>query len=53
MLQILELIKKNLIVTEATCKLTAKDIEKIHPLVHAILDRRMKVRWYMVGHIQP
>ena len=46
MLQILELTNKNLIATEASGKLTAKDIEKIHPLIHAILDRGMKVRWY-------
>jgi len=47
MLQILELTKNNLIATKATGNLTETDIEKIHPLVHAILDRGMKVRWYL------
>ncbi len=46
MLQILELTKDNIIATRASGKLTERDIEKIHPLIHAILDRGMKVRWY-------
>ncbi|SDR69607.1 SpoIIAA-like [Gillisia sp. Hel1_33_143] len=46
MLQILELTKNNIIATRAEGKLTDMDIEKIHPLIHAILDRKMKVRWY-------
>ena len=46
MLQIIELTKNNLIATKASGKLRKEDIEKIHPLIHAILDRGMKVRWY-------
>lgn len=46
MLQIIELQEKNIIATKASDKLRKEDIEKIHPLIHAILDKGMKVRWY-------
>lgn len=46
MLQIIELQEKNIIATKASDKLGKEDIEKIHPLIHAILDKGMKVRWY-------
>ncbi|MCC4227458.1 MULTISPECIES: SpoIIAA family protein [Flavobacteriaceae] len=46
MLQIIELQGKNIVATKASGKLDKKDIEKIHPLIHAILDKGMKVRWY-------
>lgn len=44
MLQIIELQGKNIVATKASGKLNKKDIEKIHPLIHAILDKGMKVR---------
>ena len=46
MLQIIELQGKNIVATKASGKLDKKDIEKIHPLIHAILYKGMKVRWY-------
>lgn len=46
MLQVLELTKENVIATKVSGKLTKKDIEKIHPLIHTILDRKLKIRWY-------
>ena len=47
MLQIIELKEKNIVATKASGKLRKEDIEKIHPLIHAILDKGMKVRWFM------
>jgi len=46
MLRIIELTNKNTIATKASGKLRKEDIEKINPLIHAILDKGMKVRWY-------
>ncbi|WP_047420379.1 STAS/SEC14 domain-containing protein [Cellulophaga sp. Hel_I_12] len=46
MLQIIELTNDNVIASKAYGKLRKEDIEKIHPLIHAILDKGMKVRWY-------
>lgn len=46
MLQIIELQGKNILATKASGKLRKEDIEKIHPLVHNILDKGIKVRWY-------
>ncbi|HUH27798.1 MULTISPECIES: STAS/SEC14 domain-containing protein [Bacteroidota] len=46
MLQIIELKEKNIVATNASGKLRKEDIEKIHPLIHTILDKGMKVRWY-------
>ena len=46
MLQIIELTGGNIITTKASGKLKKEDMEKIHPLIHAILDKGMKVRWY-------
>tara|TARA_R110002167_G_scaffold267264_1_gene473910 strand:- start:2334 stop:2693 length:360 start_codon:yes stop_codon:yes gene_type:complete len=46
MLQIIELTNDNVIASKASGKLRKEDIEKIHPLIHAILDKGMKVRWY-------
>ena len=46
MLQITDIKRDNVIATIASGKLQQQDIEKIHPLIHIILDRGMKVRWY-------
>ncbi|MBF9252228.1 STAS/SEC14 domain-containing protein [Pontibacter sp. 172403-2] len=46
MLQILDFTRNNIIATKAEGKLSEHDIEKIHPLIHNILDRDQKVRWY-------
>lgn len=46
MLQILEITKDNLIATKAEGKLTEKDVGKVHPLIHNILNTGKKVRWY-------
>ena len=46
MLQIIEISGDNIIATRASGNLTEKDIEKIHPLIHSILDKDLKVRWY-------
>ncbi|SHM88690.1 SpoIIAA-like [Cyclobacterium lianum] len=46
MLQILEFTKNNIIATRAKDNLTETDIQKIHPLIHNIVNRGKKVRWY-------
>jgi hypothetical protein len=43
MLQILEFTKNNLIATKAQENLTEADIQKIHPLIHTIVNRGQKV----------
>lgn len=46
MLQILDIKKENVITTIAIGKLHQKDIEKVHPIIHTILDKGLKIRWY-------
>ncbi len=46
MLQILDLTQKNIIATRANDLLGIKDYEKIHPMIHNILNTGKKVRWY-------
>tara|TARA_R110002051_G_scaffold126868_1_gene200467 strand:+ start:118 stop:477 length:360 start_codon:yes stop_codon:yes gene_type:complete len=46
MLQIIDVKKDNVIATLATGKLEQQDIEKVHPIIHSILDKGFKVRWY-------
>lgn len=46
MLIILEFTKNNVIATKAQENLTEADIQKIHPLIHNIVNRGQKVRWY-------
>jgi len=46
MLQIIDVKKDNVITTLATGKLDQQDIEKVHPIIHSILDKGLKVRWY-------
>jgi hypothetical protein len=45
MLHILEFTKNNVIATKAQENLTEADIQKIHPLIHNIVNRGQKVRW--------
>lgn len=47
MLQILGFTKDNIIATRAEDNLTETDIQKIHPLIHNIVNRGQKVRWYL------
>lgn len=46
MIQILEFTKNNIIATRAEDNLTETDIQKIHPLIHNIVNREQNVRWY-------
>ncbi|MEQ8882724.1 MAG: STAS/SEC14 domain-containing protein [Fulvivirga sp.] len=46
MLQILGFTKNNIIATRAEDNLTEMDIQKIHPLIHSIVNRDQKVKWY-------
>ena len=46
MLQILSLTNGNIIATKADSQLSQQDMEKIHPIVHNILDNNQRVRWY-------
>tara|TARA_R110002073_G_scaffold40547_1_gene114899 strand:- start:103418 stop:103774 length:357 start_codon:yes stop_codon:yes gene_type:complete len=46
MLQIIGIKQNNVIATIATGKLEQQDIEKVHPIIHSILDKGLKVRWY-------
>lgn len=46
MLQIIDIKRDNVIATIATGKLEQQDIEKVHPIIHSILDKGLKVRWY-------
>lgn len=50
MLQIIDIKKENVIVSVATGNLHQKDIEKIHPLIHGILEKDLKIRWYLKMH---
>ncbi|MEQ9438440.1 MAG: STAS/SEC14 domain-containing protein [Cyclobacteriaceae bacterium] len=46
MLQILGFTKDNIIATQAEGSLNEQDVQKIHPLIHNIINRGLKVRWY-------
>jgi L-rhamnose mutarotase len=46
MLQVLSLTQKNIIATKANDLLGINDYEKIHPLIHNIINTGKKVRWY-------
>lgn len=46
MLQLLDFTQKNIIATRANDLLGIKDYEKIHPLIHNIINTGKKVRWY-------
>lgn len=46
MLQVLSLTQKNIIATKANDLLGINDYEKIHPLIHNIINAGKKVRWY-------
>lgn len=46
MLQLLDFTQKNIIATKANDLLGINDYEKIHPLIHNIINTGKKVRWY-------
>ena len=46
MLQILNLKQENLVAAKISGKLTEKDMEKIHPLIHNIIEKGHKVDFY-------
>jgi hypothetical protein len=46
MLEIIDIKQDNIIVTIATGQLQQKDLEKVHPIIHSILDKGLKIRWY-------
>lgn len=46
MLQLLDFTQKNIIATSANDLLGIKDYEKVHPLIHNIINTGKKVRWY-------
>ncbi len=46
MLQLLAFTQKNIIATKANDLLGINDYEKIHPLIHNIINTGKKVRWY-------
>ena len=46
MLQLLDFTHKNIIATSTNDLLGIKDYEKIHPLIHNIINAGKKVRWY-------
>lgn len=46
MLQLLDLTHNNIIATKANDLLGINDYEKIHPLIHNIINTGNKVRWY-------
>ncbi len=43
MLQIIEISGDNIIATRASGDLSEMDIEKVHPIIHAILDKGLNV----------
>ncbi|HQT23652.1 MAG: hypothetical protein B7X86_06645 [Sphingobacteriales bacterium 17-39-43] len=47
MLQLLEFTSDNIIATKADSQLKAGDYEKLHPIIHNILTKGKKVRWYL------
>ena len=46
MLQITDIKSETVVATIASGKLSQHDLEKIHPLIHSILEKGLKVRWY-------
>ena len=46
MIQVLDIEKENLIAAKVNGKITKKDIEKIHPLIHNIIRKGHKVDFY-------
>ena len=46
MLQIINLEKEHLIAAKISGKLTEKDMEKMHPLIHNIIEKGHKVDFY-------
>ena len=47
MLQITDIKSENVVATIASGKLSQHDLEKIHPLIHSILEKGLRVRWYL------
>lgn len=45
-MQVLSLTQQNIIATKANDVLGIRDYEKIHPLIHNIINAGKKVRWY-------
>ena len=43
MIQVLDIEKENLIAAKVNGKITKKDIEKIHPLIHNIIGKYHKL----------
>lgn len=46
MLQVLDFTQQNIIATRTNDILGMKDYDKIHPLIHNIINEGKKVRWY-------
>jgi hypothetical protein len=46
MLQIISSDKENVIAARITKKVSKNDVEKIHPLIHNIVDKGMKAHFY-------
>ena len=46
MLQFLDFTYGNIIATKAIGKLREEDMERVHALIHSIIDSGQKVRWY-------
>ncbi|WP_124979861.1 SpoIIAA family protein [Nonlabens xiamenensis] len=46
MIQIINLDKENVIAARISDKVSKNDVEKIHPLIHDIIDKVMKVNFY-------
>ncbi|WP_445955186.1 SpoIIAA family protein [Yeosuana sp.] len=47
MLQIIDIKQDNVVATIASGKLQQQEIEKVHPIIHTILDKGLKIRWYI------
>jgi len=50
MIQILEITKDNLIAAKLEDKISKKDVEKIHPLIHNIVEKGKRVNFYFEMH---
>ncbi len=46
MIKELKIKEKNIIYTEVSENLHKKDIEKMQPLIHTIIEKGLKIRWY-------
>lgn len=46
MIQIINSENEQVIAAKITGDISKKDVQKIHPLIHNIVNNRMKVRWY-------